>query len=641
MPVAPLARAAVARRGILAPPAPRRGDANLRAHIPRWFFVRARIIACCVGVLVAAAAVHAGEIATHGLALYGVPALPKDFDHFPYADPNASKGGRLRLGMLGGYESLNPFNLKFALAPQLIIGNVVQSLMARSQDESYTLYALIAQSVELDEKRGRIVFHLDPRARFSDGAPVTPDDVLFSFDLLQRKGRPGQRDAFAHFRKADAPDAQSVRFDLAPGADREAILVLAAMPVLPRKGVDSDRFDQANMATPIGSGPYVIREAKAGERLLLTRNPDYWAKDLPSQRGMYNFDEISVDWYRDADALFEAFKGGLVDYREEQSAARWRKGYDFPALREGRLVREALRPARPVGMHGFVFNLRNRLFADVRLREAMAMMFDFEWVNANFYGGSYKRTVSYFDESPYASTGRPASAVERASLARFPGLVRDDILEGRWRPPAHDGGGRDRAVAKRALELLTDGGYELTEAGLRKDGRPIAFEITIRDREEERLALHFAASLKRIGIDAQPRLYDEVQYQQRRRKFDYDVIIGQWLPTAVPGAEQAFRWRSDNVQKESGINLAGVASPALDALVDWLLAAKDPQEHIDAARALDRALLSGFYFVPLFHSDEIWTAHGAELARPATTPRYPMYPFGFTLETWWRRRAPS
>ncbi len=579
--------------------------------------------------------VAAAENVKHGLALYGDPALPANFDHFPYANPSAPKGGKLRLGMIGSYESLNPFNLKFASAPQLLIGNVYQSLMARSQDEPYSFYPLIAESIEIDSKWEHVIFHLDRRARFSDRKPITAEDVLFSFELLKAKGRPGQRDAFGRVSKVETPDAHTVRFDLISGPDRELPLLLAAMPVLSNTATDSAHFDDVRMDIPVGSGPYIVKEVKIGERLVLARDADYWAKDLPSQRGLYNFDEIDIDWHRDGNALFEALKAGLVDYREESSASRWLKGYDFPAIRDGIVVKDVLRPGRPVGMSGFVFNLRNKLFDDVRLREAIAMTFDFEWVNANLYGGLYRRTVSYFDESQYSSSGRPASGGERALISKYPGAVREDILEGKWRPPEHDGSGRDRNIARQALRLLAESGYKLAEKGLEKDGRPIAFEIMVRDHDEERLALNFAASLKRIGVAAQPRLYDEVQYQQRRRKFEYDVMIGQWLPAAVPGAEQAGRWSSASIDKEKGTNLAGASSPALDGLIDALIRARDAEEHLSAARALDRALLSGFYFVPLFHAGEIWTVHSTELERPARLPNFPIYPFGFTLEQWW------
>jgi peptide/nickel transport system substrate-binding protein len=597
---------------------------------------------CLAALLTAPIVVHdegssvrAQEAAKHGVALYGAPALPAGFDHFPYARPDARKGGRLRLGMRGSYDSLNPYNIKFTSASQLLIGNVYQSLMVRSQDEPYTLYALIAQSVEIDKTREHVVFHLDPRAHFSNKMPITAADVLFSFELLKSKGRLGQRATFAKVKRAEAPDDHTVRFDLTGVTDHETPLILAAMPVLSKNTTDVKHFGEATMTTPVGSGPYTVKEAKAGTRVVLQRDLEYWGKDVASQRGLYNFDEIDISYYRDGEALFEALKAGLIDYREETSAARWHGGYDFPTLRDGRVVKDAVRPGRPVGMQGFVFNLRKNVFRDARLREAIAMMFDFEWINSNFYYDLYTRTKSYFDESEFSSVGRPASRAERVLLERFPGAVRSDILEGRWSPPVHDGSGRDREVARRAQALLVDAGYKFTEAGLVKDGAPIVFEIMIRDRDEERLALNFAASLARIGVTALPRVYDEVQYQRRRLRFDYDMTIGQWLPAAVPGREQESRWSSTSVDREGATNLAGASSPALDAMIDALLTARSHEDCVTAARALDRALLSGFYFVPLFHATEIWTVHSSKLARPSRTPRRPMFPFGMVLENWW------
>jgi len=579
--------------------------------------------------------------AVHGLALYGEPALPKDFAHFPYAYPRAPKGGVLRLGRRGGFESLNPFNSRFGDAPQLIIGNVQQSLMTRSQDEPYSLYPLIAQSVDIDDAREHVTFHIDPHARFSDKTPILASDVLFSFELLKSKGRPVHRATFALVKSAVAVDDHAVWFDLTGVKYREAPLILAAMPVLSKKTANVEHFDALDMTVPLGSGPYMISEAKVGERLVLRRDPDYWGRDIPSQRGLYNFDEIDLDFYRDEGALFEALKAGLIDYREETSAARWTSGYDFPAIRNGAVVKEVLRPGRPTGMEGFVFNLRKPIFRDARLREAIAMMYDFEWINANFYGGLYVRTESYFGESDHASTGRPANAAERAFLAQFPGVVRDDILEGGWKPVQHDGSGRDRAVAKRAQALLTEAGYVLIDGRLQKDGVPVVFEIMIRDRDEERLALNFAASLKRIGIEANPRLYDEVLYQRRRLRFDYDMMIGQWLPAAVPGQEQLNRWSSESFNQENSLNLAGAASPAIDAAIANLIASRASEDSIWAARALDRILLSGFYFVPLQHTNAIWCAHGAAIRHPERTPLVPTYPFGFTLETWWMQKVDS
>jgi peptide/nickel transport system substrate-binding protein len=575
---------------------------------------------------------------THGIAMHGAPALPSNFQYFPYAEPGAKKGGRLRVGLSGTFDSLNPFNLKSGTAAQGLVGNVFQTLMARSQDEPFTLYGLIAQSIDIDPSRSQVTFHLDPRARFSDGKPITAEDVLFSFDLLKTKGRPQQRIAYGLVKSIDAPDAHTVHYDLSGVGDRELPLILAIMPVLPKHATDVERFSDATLAKPVGSGPYVIADSQVGSRLLLRRNEDYWGANLPSQRGFYNFDEIDIQYFRDGNSLFEAFKAGLLDYRDETSTTRWASGYDFPALTDGRVVKETLKNENPKGMEGFVFNTRRPLFKDIRLREALGMMFDFEWINANLYAGLYTRTKSFFDESELSSSGRPASAAERALLKPFPGAVREDILEGGWRPPVNDGSGRDREMAKRALALLENAGYHIENGVLRKDGEPVSFEIMVKDRNQERLALNYAASLQRIGVDARVRLVDEVQYQRRRQKFDFDMMLGQWIASASPGNEQRMRWGSASANQEASFNLAGAASPAIDALIAALLSATSHDDFVTAVRAYDRVLLSGFYVVPLFHASEQWIAHSTDIARPARLPRYASPMFGPTLESWWRQR---
>jgi len=588
----------------------------------------------------AAPALRAAEAPcpTHGIAMHGAPALPSDFHHFPYAEPGAKQGGKLRVGLAGTFDSLNPFNLKSGTAAQGLVGNVFQGLMARSQDEPFSLYGLIARSIDVDQARSQVTFHLDPRARFSDGKPITAEDVLFSFDLLKTKGRPQQRIAYGLVKSIDAPDAHTVHYDLSGVGDRELPLILAIMPVLPKHATDIERFSEATLAKPVGSGPYVIADAQVGARLLLRRNKDYWGADLPSQRGFYNFDEIDIQYFRDGNSLFEAFKAGLLDYRDETSTTRWASGYDFPALTDGRVVKETLKNENPKGMEGFVFNTRRPLFKDIRLREALGMMFDFEWVNANLYAGLYTRTKSFFDESELSSSGRPASSGERALLAPFPDAVREDILEGRWRPPVNDGSGRDREMAKRALDLLESAGYRIENGVLRKDDEPVAFEIMVKDRNQERLALNYAGSLQRIGVDARVRLVDEVQYQRRRQKFDFDMMLGQWVASASPGNEQRMRWGSSSANQEASFNLAGAASPAIDALIAALLAATSHDDFITTVRAYDRVLLSGFYVVPLFHASDQWLAHSTDIARPARLPRYASPMFGPTLESWWRQR---
>jgi peptide/nickel transport system substrate-binding protein len=405
------------------------------------------------------------------------------------------------------------------------------------------------------------------------------------------------------------------------------------MPVLSRAHTDAEHFEDQTLQIPVGSGPYRVAEVKPGERLVLERDPNYWAKDLPISRGLYNFDSIRIDYYRDATAMFEAFKAGLIDYRVEDDTNRWRAEYDFPAARDGRIVRAAIPSGLPKGVSGFAFNLRRAPFADVRVREALASMFDFEWINANLFGGAYKRSEGFFDDSELSSIGRPASARERELLAPFPGAVRDDVMEGQWRAPVSDGSGRDRAVARRAIDELERAGYALRDGRLvDAQGAPLAFEITVKNRDEERLALAYARNLARIGVAANVRLVDEVQFQRRRTSFDFDVMIGTWVASPSPGNEQRGRWSSAAANAEGAYNICGVASPAIDAMIAAILAAKSNEDFVAAVRGLDRLLISGFYITPLYYAPEQWIAYSAKLGRPEKTPL-----FGVELSTWWRR----
>jgi len=568
------------------------------------------------------------------IAMHGEPALKPGFLHLPYANPDAPKGGRLDLAFLGAFDSLNPYNVKSLTTAQGLIGNVYQSLMMRSADEPFTLYGLVAKTLETDEERDKIVFHLDPKAHFSDGSPVTSADVLFTFNLLKEKGRPQTRAAYSLVKSADAPDEHTVRFDLSGANDRELPLTLALMPVLSRAHTDAAHFEDQTLQIPVATGPYRVVEVKPGERLVLERDPNYWGRDLPISRGLYNFDSIRIDYFRDATAMFEAFKAGLVDYRVEDDVRRWRSEYDFPAAGDGRVVKAAIRNDLPKGVSGFAFNTRRAKFADPRVREALASMFDFEWINANLYAGAYKRSQGFFDDSELSSIGRPASERERALLKPFPGVVRDDVMEGRWRAPVSDGTGRDRTIARRAIEELESAGFSLKDGRLvDRKGAPFAFEILVKNREEERLALAYARNLARIGVSADVRLVDDVQFQRRRTRFDFDMMLGTWAASPSPGNEQRGRWGSASANAEGAYNLAGVASPAVDAMIAALLAAKSEEDFVAAVRALDRILISGFYIVPLYYAPETWIAYWSKLDRPDKAPL-----FGVDLSAWWSKR---
>jgi len=575
----------------------------------------------------------------HGIAMHGEPALPPDFQNLPYANVAAPKGGRLAMGFQGTFDSLNPFNLKAGSTAQGLNTNIFQTLMMRSTDEAFTLYGLVAQSIETDEARSWALFRLNPLARFSDGTPITSADIRFSFELLKRKGRPQHRAAYSLVRAIETPDERTVRFDLTGIGDREMPLTLALMPVLAQHHTDADKFDDASLEIPVGSGPYTISQLKPGELLQLKRNPDYWAKDLPIHRGMFNFDEIRIEYFRDGTTFYEALKAGLIDYREETNPTRWISGYDFPAIASGQIRKKGLPLGGAKGMIGFAFNTRHELFADVNVREALGYMFDFEWINANLLGGLYKRTKSFFDESELSCSGIPASPAERALLTQWPGCVRDDILEGRWTPPRSDGSGRDRHNARKALSLLAQSGWRIVDGALSRDGRPFGFEIMVTDRNQERLSLNFSQSLQRIGIAARVRYVDEVQYQRRRQKFDFDMMIGTWTASNSPGNEQRNRWSSASAKMESSFNLAGAASPAIDGLISKMLAATAMEDFITVVRAYDRVLLSGFYIIPLFHTPNQWIVYKRELAYPQQLPRFAAPLFGATLDTWWRRDA--
>jgi peptide/nickel transport system substrate-binding protein len=593
----------------------------------------ATILWLLTALLGAASADEPASPPSYAIAMHGAPALGADFAHLPYVDPQAPQGGRLSLAYLGAFDSLNPYNVKALSTAQGLVGNVYQSLMIRSADEPFTLYGLIAKSIETDDARDRIVFHLDPAAHFSDGSKITAADVLFTFNLLKTKGLPSQRAAYALVRSVEAPDDLTVTFDLTGADDRELPLILGLMPVLSRVHTDAEHFEDQTLQIPLGSGPYTVAEVVPGQKLTLKRDPNYWARDLPVTRGLYNFDEIRIDYFRDASAMFEAFKAGLYDFRIEDDPTRWREGYNFPAARDGRVTRLTIPYGLPKGVSGFAFNTRRPIFADPRAREGLAMMFDFEWINANLYAGVYRRSKSFFDDSELSAAGRPASDKERALLAPFPGAVREDIMEGRWAPPVSDGSGRDRALAHRALELLGKAGYTLREGALRDArGAPLTFEILVKNRQEEQLALAYGRSLATIGVGANVRLVDEVQFQRRRARFDFDMMIGSWIASPSPGNEQRNRWSTAAAAMEGSYNICGAASPAIDAMIAAVVAARGREDFVAAVRALDRLLLSGFYIVPLFYAPDQWVAYSSRLGHPDRTPL-----FGVTLESWWRK----
>lgn len=589
-------------------------------------------------LIAALLAVPAAAAPVHGIAMHGAPDLPPDFTHLPYVNPDAPKGGTLTWGAPGTlaasstFDTLNPFSPR-GIPAAGIRNYVVESLLARSYAEPFSLYGLLAETLDVPDDRTFAEFRLRPEARFSDGAPVTAADAAFTFELLREHGRPSFRTAYAKVDRVETPDERTVRFVFKDGSDRELPLIMGLMPILPKHATDPEKFEATSFAPPIGSGPYVVADVRPGERITYRRNPSWWGARLPINRGLYNFDEVRVDYYRDATTLFEAFKTGLVDIRIETDPSRWATAYDFPAVRTGKVLLETIPTAVPSGMNGFAFNTRRPLFGDARVREALIMLFDFEWTNRNLFHGLYARTGSFYDNSELSARGVAADAFERALLEKFPGAVRPDILEGVWRPPATDGSGRDRLQLRQALDLLGAAGWTLDGGTLhRRDGKaPFRFEILVKTKDQERLALAYARSLHRAGIFADVRLVDAVQFDRRAATYDFDMLQYFWFASPSPGNEQMFYFGSAAAGTEGTRNYMGVKSPAVDAAIAAVLEARDPEVFTSSVRALDRALLSGFYVVPLFYAPGAWVARWAQFKHPE-----PASMWGFLPEVWWR-----
>jgi peptide/nickel transport system substrate-binding protein len=582
----------------------------------------------------------------HAIAMQGEPALPPDYRHFSYVNPNAPKGGSITYCVIGSFDNLNPFIVKSLRTTargviDVIFGNLVfESLMTRNADEAFSLYGLLAETIDITPDRKTVEFNLNPNAKWSDGKPVTPEDVLFTYEVYTEKGRPPYSDRMAKVAKLEKTGEHSVRFTFNEHADREFPLIIALTPIVPKHAFDKETFDQTTLKPVTGSGPYRIAEVEPGERVIFERNPDYWGKDLPAKRGFDNYDRITIEYFLNANSQFEAFKKGICSAYAGPiytglDPTQVARDFDFPAFKAGDVVVESFERNLPPVVTGFLFNTRLPKFADVRVRRALAMLYDFEWANKNIFDGKFERTASYWQNSELSALGRPASEKEKALLAPFPGSVLPEVMNGTWRPAATDGSGRDRAVLRSAFELLKSAGFAMNGGALTgPDGQPFGFEILTASQGEERLASIYQRTLQKLGIAVSIRSVDDAQIQQRKQRFDFEVVIGStgFSGTLSPGIELIGRWGSEARDAEGSFNLAGVADPAVDAMIDAMLNARDKEDYVAAVRALDRLLISGAYMVPMQHNTEQSVAYWTYLAHPDKTPI-----FGFQLPTWWRK----
>jgi len=566
----------------------------------------------------------------HGYSLYGDLKYRSGFTHFEYVNPDALKRGTVKLASIGTFDSLNPFILK-GVTPSGI-GLLFDTLTDQSADEPFSEYGLLAERIEMPDDRSWVSFTLNAKARWHDGTPVTADDVIFSFETLVEKGHPFYRAYYADILKAEKAGTRTVKFIFREGSNPELPLIMGQLPVISKKYYSSREFDRTTLDQPLGSGPYRIADIKPGRSITYERDPDYWAKDLPVNRGRYNFDEIKYEYYRDETVLLEAFKAGEYDFRLENSAKDWATAYVGPAFDQGLIIKEEVPDETPTGMQGFVFNTRREQFRDPRVRLALTHMFDFEWMNRNLFYGAYTRTESYFSNSELASGGLPSPG-EITLLKPFQNQLPREVLTTEYSPPSTDGSGNIRGNIRVALGLLKEAGWELRDGVLvySATGRPFEFEILLVQPNMERVAIPLKRNLERIGINVSIRVVDSSQYVNRIDSYDFDMTSVVWGQSLSPGNEQRDYWSSEAADRPGTRNLAGIKDPVVDALIQKVIEAPDRPSLVAACRALDRVLLWGYYCIPHYHITAYRIAYWNKFSRPVVKPRYAL---GF-IDTWW------
>lgn len=572
---------------------------------------------------------------SHGIAMYGEPALPPDFVSLSYANPDAPKGGRIVFGESGGFDSLNPYIVN-GIAPAGLTAHTVETLLGRSFDEPFTLYGLLAESVNTDEARTFVEFTLREGARFSDGSPVTVEDVIWSFETLGTKGQPRYAAAWNKIGKVEQTGERSVKFTFNT-EDRELPLILGLRPILKKAQWEGKDFTLSTLEAPIGSGPYVVAEFEPGKFISYRKNPDWWGADLPFNRGQHNLDEIRYDYFGDGGVVFEAFKAGEITSWRETNPVKWEQQYDFPAVTSGDVVKSVIPHSRPSGIEGFVFNTRRGMFADWRVREALITAFNFELVNKTLNGGAQPRIQSFFSNSPLAMVpGAPAEGRVAELLEPFKAELLPGALEG-YALPVGDGSEANRGAIRAATALLEEAGWTVQDGVLKNAaGEPFAFEILITNGADDIInaATIYVEGLKRLGIEARVTTVDSAQYKERTTNYDFDMTHYIRSLSLSPGNEQTLYWGSAGVTEPGTRNWMGMNSPAAEAMIATMVAAADEAEFVAAVQALDRVLTTGRYVIPIWYSDVSRLAHRKELKYPERLPLYGDWP-GFQPEVWW------
>ena len=566
----------------------------------------------------------------HGMAMLGEPYLPPGFKNLPYANPAAPQGGILKQAVTGTFDSINPFIIKGSAAtgPRTF---VFESLMGRSGGEAFTLYGLLAESIDASDDRQTFTFKIRPEAKFSDGSSVSAADVQFSLETLRDHGRPNFKNNFSKISKIEATDDRTITFHQEKG-DRELPMIVGLMPILSKKFWEGKNFEDTILTPIVGTGPYVFGDIKPGEMISYKKNPDYWGKNLAFNKGLWNFDQFRFDYYRDANSAFEAFKKGDADIRSEGDPKRWTTGYDFSAVTEGKVIKSVFEAKTPAGTTGLAFNTRRKIFEDVKVREALTMAFDFEWANANLFSNSYKRIYGYYSGSELSSQGKPADATELGIIGTTGGGLRPEFLDGTYALPVSDGSGRDRKMLRKAVDLLSQAGWLVKDTGLvNAAGEQFTFAITVQNPDQEKIALHYQRTLQQIGIKVDVRTIDAAQFTAIQKTYDYDMIPVAWFNSLSPGNEQTLYFGSYGKTTEATRNYPGIADPKIDAAIEAMLKSKTREEFVSAIHAEDRLLVSGFYIVP-FYSAPQWVAHWNTIGVPENQPVT-----GFETTTLWHK----
>ena len=577
--------------------------------------------------------VQAQDVKTvHGLSLFGDVKYPADFKHFDYVNPDAPKGGTVRMPAMGAFDSLNPFILKGQ--PAGGVGLIYDSLMSSSLDEPSTEYGLLVEKVDVPSDFSFVTFYLRPEARWHDGKPVTPEDVIWTFNTLKEKGRPIYRYYYANVVEAEKVGDRAVKFIFSEGGNRELPQIMGQLTILPKHYYEDVPFEETSLKPPLGSGPYRVAEVSPGRRLVMERVEDYWGKDLPVNVGQNNFDRYVFEYFRDTTVMFEAFKGDQYDIHVESSSKNWAIGYDFPAIKAGKVKKEELTIESAEPMQAFVLNTRRNKFSDPRVRQAFNYAFDFEWANKNLFYGQYSRVGSYFQNTEMMASGIPEGE-ELKLLEPFKDQLPDDLFSKPYENPKTDGSGNNRSNLRRAKQLLDEAGWTIEEGVLTgPNGEQMEVEFLLRQPNFERIVAPFIKGLERLGVKATIRTVDTSQYQNRMDKFDFDIAVGSWLQSLSPGNEQREYWSSAAADREGSRNLPGIKDPVVDALIDKIIFAKDREALVTASRALDRVLLWGHYVVPQWYTPATRLAYWNRFDHPAKPPRYSL---GIP-STWWAKK---